>query len=155
MKPHFIIERELNVPRVVVWGGIRSNGVVGLFFFEGNVTVESHLQILEDKNMPLLQQPSAFSSMVWQRDGSSRNCIVMPKISWPNSVWILIMGPYERSCICSKSSRWKPLKGVDRVKVSVVLWQSVIKCVLTRKEIILNIHFRNIYSLHGLFFCNL
>ena len=31
--PHFILEHELNVPRVIVWGGIWSNGVVGPFFF--------------------------------------------------------------------------------------------------------------------------
>lgn len=43
--PHFILEHELNVPRVIVWGGIWSNGVVGPFFFEGNVTSESYLQM--------------------------------------------------------------------------------------------------------------
>ena len=29
INPHLIIEQELNVPRVTVWGGIWSNGVVG------------------------------------------------------------------------------------------------------------------------------
>ncbi|CAF3596105.1 unnamed protein product [Rotaria sp. Silwood1] len=33
--PHLIIEQELNVPQVIVWGGIWSNGVVGPYFFEG------------------------------------------------------------------------------------------------------------------------
>ncbi|CAF1349618.1 unnamed protein product, partial [Rotaria sp. Silwood1] len=37
--PHLVIEQELNVPQVVVWGGIWSNGVVGPYFFEGNSTV--------------------------------------------------------------------------------------------------------------------
>ncbi|CAF3723321.1 unnamed protein product [Rotaria sp. Silwood1] len=32
--PHLIIEQELNVPQVIVWGGIWSNGVVGPYFFE-------------------------------------------------------------------------------------------------------------------------
>ncbi|CAF1568372.1 unnamed protein product, partial [Rotaria sp. Silwood1] len=36
--PHLVIEQELNVPQVVVWGGIWSNGVVGPYFFEDNFT---------------------------------------------------------------------------------------------------------------------
>ena len=52
--PYLIIEQELNVPRVVVWGGIWSNGVVGPFFFEDNVTSESYLQMLEDNIIPRL-----------------------------------------------------------------------------------------------------
>jgi transposase len=68
--PHFIIEQELNVPRVVVWGGIWSNGIVGPFFFEGNVTSESYLQMLKDNIIPQLQEHSGFSTMIWQQDGA-------------------------------------------------------------------------------------
>lgn len=46
--PHLIIEQEINVPRVVVWGGICSNGVIGPFFFDGSVTGEKYLEMLED-----------------------------------------------------------------------------------------------------------
>ena len=46
--PHIIIEQELNVPQVVVWGGIWSNGVVGPYFFEGNVTSETYLHMLKE-----------------------------------------------------------------------------------------------------------
>ena len=52
--PHIIIiEQELNVPKVIVWGGIWSNGVVGpSFFFEGNVTSEKYLQMLTTNVIP-------------------------------------------------------------------------------------------------------
>ena len=68
--PHFIIEQELNVPRVTVWGGIWSNGVVGPFFFEGNVTAKSYLQMLENNIIPQLQEHPAFPEMIWQQDGA-------------------------------------------------------------------------------------
>ncbi|CAF4883897.1 unnamed protein product [Rotaria sp. Silwood1] len=42
--PHRIIEQELNVPRVTIWGGIWSNGVVGSYFFEDNVTSQNYQQ---------------------------------------------------------------------------------------------------------------
>ena len=68
--PHFIIEQELNVPRVIVWGGIWSNGVVGPFFFDDNVTSKSYLQMLKDSIIPELQQESSFETMIWQQDGA-------------------------------------------------------------------------------------
>ncbi|CAF3180109.1 unnamed protein product, partial [Rotaria sp. Silwood2] len=43
--PHFIIEQELNVSRVIVRGGIWSNGVVDPFFFEDNVASQIYLQM--------------------------------------------------------------------------------------------------------------
>ncbi len=70
INPHVIIEQELNVPRVVVWGGIWSNGVVGPYFFEGNVTSESYLQMLKNNIIPELEEHSNFQTMIWQQDGA-------------------------------------------------------------------------------------
>ncbi|CAF4499633.1 unnamed protein product [Rotaria sp. Silwood2] len=50
--PHFIIEQELNVPQVIVWGGIWSNGM------------------LKDNIIPQLREHSAFQTMIWQQDGA-------------------------------------------------------------------------------------
>jgi transposase len=66
--PHIIIEQELNVPKVIVWAGIWSNGVVGPFFFEGNVTSEKYLQMLTTNVIPQLQQHPMFQTMIWQQD---------------------------------------------------------------------------------------
>ena len=63
--PHVIIEQELHVPKVIVWEGIWSNGTIGPFFFEGNVTSESNLQILKNNIIPQLQRHSAFQTIIW------------------------------------------------------------------------------------------
>ncbi|CAF0981669.1 unnamed protein product [Rotaria sp. Silwood1] len=68
--PHFIIEQELNVPQVIVWGGIWSNGVVGPFFFEDNVTSETYLHMLKDNIIPQLEDHPNFQTMIWQQDGA-------------------------------------------------------------------------------------
>jgi transposase len=68
--PHLIIEQEMHVPKVVVWGGIWSTGVVGPVFFEGNVTSEKYFQMLENHIIPLLEKHSAFRTMIWQQDGA-------------------------------------------------------------------------------------
>ncbi|CAF1264566.1 unnamed protein product [Rotaria sordida] len=68
--PHFIIEQELNVPRVIVWGGIWSNGVVGPFFFEDNVTSQTYLQMLKNHIIPQLEEQPTFQTMIWQQDGA-------------------------------------------------------------------------------------
>jgi len=68
--PHLIIEQEIHVPQVIVWGGIWSNGVVGPFFFEGNVTSEKYFRMLNDSIIPQLEAHSDFRTMIWQQDGA-------------------------------------------------------------------------------------
>ncbi len=55
---------------MIVWGGIWSNGVVGPFFFEDNVTAKSYPHMLKDNILPQLQEHSAFPDMIWQQDGA-------------------------------------------------------------------------------------
>ena len=88
--PHLIIERELNVPRVAVWGGIWSNGVIGPFFFDGNVTGEKYLAMLEDVILPQLRQQPVFRKMIWQQDGAPAHysTIVREFLDDKFSVWI-------------------------------------------------------------------
>jgi hypothetical protein len=54
---------------VIVWAEIWSNGVVGPFLFEGNVTAKTYLQMLVNNIVSQLQEHSAFPSMIWQQDG--------------------------------------------------------------------------------------
>ncbi|CAF3423115.1 unnamed protein product, partial [Rotaria sp. Silwood2] len=68
--PHLIIEQELNVPRVTVWGGIWSNGVVGPYFFEDNITSQNYVRMLKDTIVPYLQAHPAFQTMIWQQGGA-------------------------------------------------------------------------------------
>jgi hypothetical protein len=46
--PHIIIDKEVNVPCMTIWGGIWSNSVVEPFFFEDNVTSQNYVQMLKD-----------------------------------------------------------------------------------------------------------
>ncbi|CAF3465187.1 unnamed protein product [Rotaria socialis] len=62
--PHFIIEQELNVLRLIVWGGIWSYGVVGPFFFDDNVASQTYTCVLEDNIIPQLQDHPAFPTMI-------------------------------------------------------------------------------------------
>ncbi|CAF3721000.1 unnamed protein product [Rotaria sp. Silwood1] len=70
INPHFIIEQELYVPQVIVWGGIWSKGVVGPSFFEANVTSQNYLQMMKDNIIPQLEEYSAFQTMIWQQDSA-------------------------------------------------------------------------------------
>ena len=47
--PREILEKEVNVPGITVWGGISSSGMIGPFFFEGTVTGNSYLTMLQEK----------------------------------------------------------------------------------------------------------
>ncbi|KAJ8942265.1 hypothetical protein NQ318_008009 [Aromia moschata] len=42
------MEKELNLPGVCVWAGIHAGGLVGPYYFEGHVTGQSYLEMLED-----------------------------------------------------------------------------------------------------------
>ncbi len=58
------------MPRVVVWGGIWSNGIVGPYFFKGNVTSDSYLEMLQNIIIPQLEKRTEFEKMIWHQDGA-------------------------------------------------------------------------------------
>lgn len=90
MNPHLVIEQELNVPRVAVWGGIWSNGVIGPFFFDGNVTGEKYLEMLENVILPQLRQQPVFRKMIWQQDHAPAHysTVVREFLDDNFSIWI-------------------------------------------------------------------
>jgi hypothetical protein len=45
--PHLTVENAVNLPGVNVWCGLSSKGLIGPFRFEGNVTGESYLTVLD------------------------------------------------------------------------------------------------------------
>ncbi|CAF1503241.1 unnamed protein product [Adineta ricciae] len=68
--PHLIIEEELNVPRVAVWGGIWSDGVINPYFFDSNVTSQNYLEMLKHTIVSQLQTHPTFPTMICQQDGA-------------------------------------------------------------------------------------
>ena len=88
--PHLVIEQELNVLRVAVWVGIWSNGVIDPFFFDGNVTGEKYLEMLEHIILPQLGQQPVIRKMIRQQDGAPAHySTVVREFSDDNfSIWI-------------------------------------------------------------------
>ena len=50
--PYWTVEKSLNSPRVMVWAALGSSGVIGPFFFDGNVNAASYLQMIENEFYP-------------------------------------------------------------------------------------------------------
>lgn len=111
-------------------GGVWSNGVVGPFFFEGNVTSDNDLQMLEDSIIAELEKHSNFQTMLWQQEGAPPHdgravreyldIIRLPNgwvVGEPSNgqrgllillgVRFLMMGNNKRACLCSKTSRYQ------------------------------------------------
>lgn len=53
--PHIVINQKTNAPGVIVWAGIWSNGVIGPFFFNDNITAENYLEKLNDEIVPAIE----------------------------------------------------------------------------------------------------
>lgn len=54
--PGWTFQRPVQSPKVVVWGGVWKQGVVGPFFFSGNVTGQSYLAMLQGDFLPELER---------------------------------------------------------------------------------------------------
>ncbi len=57
-------------PRVMVWCGIWGDRIIGPFFFEGTVTGESNLQMLEEKVWPQISESPELSEALFQQGGA-------------------------------------------------------------------------------------
>ena len=96
--PHEIIEKELNVPGITVWGGITSAGLVGPFFFESTVTGASYLKMLQEKVWSVISQREHIGELYFQQDGAPPHYATIVRNwlddSFPNR-WIGRRGPVE------------------------------------------------------------
>ena len=63
---HELIPRSQYADGVMVWCGITSSGIIGPYFFEGNVTGTSYLRMLEDYVWPRVKH----KRMYFQQDGA-------------------------------------------------------------------------------------
>lgn len=68
--PHEILEREMNLPGVLVWGGLSSSGLIGPFFFEGTVNATSYEALLETKVWPVLSRRPDVNELMFHQDGA-------------------------------------------------------------------------------------
>lgn len=68
--PHVFMEKELNLPGVCVWAGIHAGGLVGPYFFEGHVTGQSYLEMLEDLRGQMDNDPTLANIRHFMQDGA-------------------------------------------------------------------------------------
>lgn len=100
--PHKIFEKSVNSPGVMVWAGICSRAIIGPFFFQGTVTGDSYLNMLETFALPRVVQLTDGAgdqpSLWWQQDGApphySRAVRAWLDNNFPNK-WIGRRGPVE------------------------------------------------------------
>ena len=68
--PHWFRSKALHPPRVTVWAALGSSGIVGPYFFEGNVNGVNYLDMLQNFYFPNVQQRPGFEYQVFQQDGA-------------------------------------------------------------------------------------
>lgn len=68
--PYVTVEHNHQSPGIMVWGGVTHSGLIGPFFFEGNVTGASYLELLENEVIPVLENREDFDILWWQQDGA-------------------------------------------------------------------------------------
>ena len=68
--PHWTIEKSLNTPKNLVWAAIGHPGIIGPFFFDGNVTADLYLQMITAKIYPAFRRLNYSSEIVFMQDGA-------------------------------------------------------------------------------------
>ena len=98
VNPHLTIAQELNLPGVTVWAGITSNGLVGPYFFDGTVTGERYLNLLNKTVWPVISIRDEITNLIWQQDGAPPHYF-LPVRQWLDThfhnKWMGRRGPIE------------------------------------------------------------
>lgn len=92
--PHVVIERDVNLPGVIVWGALSSYGLIGPYFFDGTVNSQNYLQLLQTELWPKIKNQSCY----FQQDGAPPHYAICVR-NWLNEhlpgKWIGRRGPTE------------------------------------------------------------
>lgn len=64
--PHLVWENNNLSPGISVWGGIRSTGVLGPYFFDGTINSQLYLDMVRDYAVPQLDTDND----IWMQDGA-------------------------------------------------------------------------------------
>lgn len=92
---HHILQKDVNLPGVVVWCAISSNGIIGPYFHDGNVNGQSYLHMLQNWFMPRFPEEEG---LIFQQDGAPPHYALTVR-QWLNDTfpgaWIGRRGPIE------------------------------------------------------------
>jgi hypothetical protein len=69
-KPEFRMASGFKSPSLHVWAGLWAGGLVGPFFFNGNITGASYLDMLKFNVWPALHQIPNLDHMMFEQDGA-------------------------------------------------------------------------------------
>ena len=64
--PRVVLEKEINLPGVTVWAAISPQGIIGPVFFDGTVTSQSYLEMLQTHLWPRIKDTNDY----FQQDGA-------------------------------------------------------------------------------------
>lgn len=68
--PHTMLEVPQKSPGINVWLGIHSAGLVGPFYFQGNITGQSYLKMLQEEIIPAILNQTDITTVIYQQDGA-------------------------------------------------------------------------------------
>jgi hypothetical protein len=66
--PNVHVDKAVYLPRLSVWFGVSSRGVVEPFFFEGTVTGAAYLNMLQESIVPAVRQLYVYEDMWYEQD---------------------------------------------------------------------------------------
>ncbi len=96
--PHFYVEKSLQSPKVVVWCAVWAGGLIGPYFFDGTLTGDSYLEMLQNFFWPLICDLPEINDLIFQQDGAPPHYAINVREfldeSFPQR-WIGRRGPVE------------------------------------------------------------
>lgn len=127
INPHILYETQLNQPGVQVWGGFSSFGIFGPYFFDGNVTGASYLNLLQDNLIPGLKAvyPEEMETFYFQQDGAPAHYSV--------GVRDYLDGEFVTGVIGRRGAIEWPPRSPDLTPLDFFLWGYVKDKVYARK----------------------
>ena len=73
--PHATVTKQNSTEKVMVWCTSTSDGIIGPYFFTGNVNGEIYLEMLRTYYIPALKKKKVdFSKTFFQQDGATVHC---------------------------------------------------------------------------------
>ena len=97
--PHVKMEQVLNLPGITVFAGILSAGILGPFFFNGTVTENEYLRMLNEMVWPIVNHRADINEVIWMQNGAPLHYDVRVQL-WLDEHflgrWIGRRGPIER-----------------------------------------------------------
>ena len=119
--PHWMIEKSLNSPKVMVWAAIGVPGIIGPFFIEENVSGETYLNLLTENFYPAFSSLPNAPELHFMQDGAPPHWSQRVR-DWLNhnlaERWI------GRGCPRDHNIAW-PARSPDLTPMDFYLWSHI------------------------------